>query len=67
MDHKTSTEETAKTIKSSPVIQALHVKALFVGETIWQEKVSHILCECVASAKYRFRRLGKHFYGTKRL
>jgi hypothetical protein len=31
------------------------------------ETASHILCECVALAEFRFRRLGKHFYGTKRL
>jgi hypothetical protein len=27
----------------------------------------HILRECVALAEFKFRRLGKHLYGTKRL
>jgi len=28
------------------------------------ETASHILCECVALAELRFRRLGKHFMET---
>jgi hypothetical protein len=31
------------------------------------ETASHILCECMALAELIFRRLGEHFYGTKRL
>jgi hypothetical protein len=31
------------------------------------ERAEHILCESAASAKFKFRRLGKYFYGTKQL
>jgi hypothetical protein len=57
----------AKAIGRSPVIQALKLTALFVEVAVWQQKQSHNLCECVALAEFRFRHLGKHFYGTKRL
>jgi hypothetical protein len=30
------------------------------------ETSSHILCKCVTLAEFRFRRLGKYFYVTKR-
>jgi hypothetical protein len=57
----------AKAIGRSPVLQALQLTALFVGDAIWQQKQSHNLCECVALAEFRYCHLGKHFYGTKRL
>jgi hypothetical protein len=62
IDHKKSTGKMTKAIKMGPVIQALQLKALFVGGAIWQQKkVSHILCECVALHEFIFRLLGKLF------
>jgi hypothetical protein len=67
MHHKNIQREIAKTLKSTPVIQALQLTALFAGGAIWQQKQTDILCEWVALAEFRLRRLGKHFCGTKRL
>jgi hypothetical protein len=70
MDHKKAAgKEVAKTMTCSPAIRALHLTAVFVGDTIWQPKQRHtfFVSVCVALAEFRFRCLGKHFYGTKRL
>jgi hypothetical protein len=70
MDHKKAAgKEVAKTTTCSPAIQALHLTALFVGDTIWQYKQQRtfFVSVCVALAEFRFCCLGKHFYGTKHL
>jgi hypothetical protein len=41
MAHKTCTEKIEKTIKLSPVIQALQLVALFMGRATWQQKQPH--------------------------
>jgi hypothetical protein len=69
MDHnKCSRENISKAIQRRPVIQALQLTAVFVyGCHMALKTASHILCECVALAKFRLIFLGKHFYETKRL
>jgi hypothetical protein len=67
MDHKKSTEKLVKAIKWSPVIKALQLTVLFVGNVIQQQNQPHTSSVSVALAEFRCSHLGKHFYGTKRL
>jgi hypothetical protein len=62
MEHKKSTGKIATAIKRSPVIQALQLEVLLVGGVIWQ----HSLTVSFVS-EFRFRHLGKLFYGTELL
>jgi hypothetical protein len=65
MDHKKSTGKMVTAIKGSPAVHDRHVTVLFVGGATWQQKQAHT--SFVGFTKFRFRRLRKHFCGTKRL
>jgi hypothetical protein len=54
-------EKNSKTIKRSPVIQALQLTALFVGGAIQQQKQPHASSVGVALAEFRFRNLVNSF------
>jgi hypothetical protein len=69
MDHKKATEKkNGKSYQNEPCNTGSSVDSPICGRChTATETASHILCECVALAKFRFHRLGKYFYGTKRL
>jgi hypothetical protein len=59
--------EVTNAFKRSPVIQALQLTALLVGESYDnRNSLTHPLSACDLD-EFRFCRLGKHFCGTKRL
>jgi hypothetical protein len=68
MDHKKSTGKMAKAIKRSLCQTGPSADSPICGKChMATETAPHNLCECVVLAQFKYRRLDKHFYGTKRL
>jgi hypothetical protein len=61
-------DKSGKSHQTEPCDKASSVDSPICGRChMATEMASHILCEYVAVAEFRFHHLEEHFYGTKRL